>query len=170
MLKQGNGVDKQTCLGVKRWCWQLQCLGSRTENSNRSERWAYRVLGGPIRKAGRVSWHSPLVGLCVLGGECVHTLLAKPNPSTCFWHSLSQVGISTSGYRALAGSPSEIPLGLTCHTELTTLGHQGQDTPLWNLSYQESVTPWDGTHNTASPCSWCQYSQKQHHLHMTHGA
>lgn len=103
-----SGEMEQTSrLGVKRGCWQLQRLGSRTEN---------RITGlrgepGEFQEglSENLDDHldiSPwLDTVCAGRGKWAHSRLAKSSLSTCFWHSPSQVGIHTTGHGGIGRQP-----------------------------------------------------------------
>lgn len=103
-----SGEMEQTSrLGVKRGCWQLQRLGSRTENRITGLR------GEPGEFQEGLSENlddyldiSPwLDTVCAGRGKWAHSRLAKPSLSTCFWHCPSQVGICTTGHGGIGRQP-----------------------------------------------------------------
>lgn len=100
-------MEQTSRLGVKRGCWQLQHLGSRTEN---------RITGlrdepGEFQEAlsEKLDGYldiSPWLDTMYAGrGKWAHSRLAEPSLSTCFWHCPSQVGICTTEHGGIGRQP-----------------------------------------------------------------
>lgn len=100
-------MEQTSRLGVKRGCWQLQHLGSRTEN---------RITGlrgepGEFQEALSEKLDdyldiSPWLDTMYAGrGKWAHSRLAEPSLSTCFWHCPSQVGICTTEHGGIGRQP-----------------------------------------------------------------